>query len=103
MAVFAYQTLQTGRILEFGALLDQTWKLKKKLSGKVSTFYTDSVYDAAKKAGAIGGKLCGAGGGGFMLLFVEPDKQNKVKKALESLLFVPFEFEEKGTQIIVRS
>jgi D-glycero-alpha-D-manno-heptose-7-phosphate kinase len=103
MAVSAYQNLQAGRILEFGELLDHTWQLKKKLSGKVSTFYTDSVYDAAKKAGAIGGKLCGAGGGGFMLLFVEPEKQNKVKKALESLLFVPCEFEEQGTQIIVRS
>ncbi len=103
MAVSAYQMLQAGRVLEFGALLDHTWQLKKSLSGKVSTFYTDSVYDAAQKAGAIGGKLCGAGGGGFMLLFVEPEKQPQVKKALESLLFVPFEFEENGTRIIVRN
>jgi D-glycero-alpha-D-manno-heptose-7-phosphate kinase len=103
MAVSAYQTLQSGDILEFGALLHQTWQLKKSLSARVSTFYTDSVYDTAQKAGAIGGKLCGAGGGGFMLLFVEPEKQPRVKKALESLLFVPFEFEDKGTRIIVRN
>jgi D-glycero-alpha-D-manno-heptose-7-phosphate kinase len=103
MAVCAYDTLQSGRILEFGDLLDQAWQLKKSLSGKVSTFYTDSVYETARKAGASGGKLCGAGGGGFMLLFVEPEKQPHVKKVLESLLFVPFEFENQGTRIIVRN
>ena len=85
----------------FGELLNQTWQYKKQLSDAISTPYIDFLYDNALKAGAIGGKLLGAGGGGFMLLFCEPDKQEQVKKALKGLLFVPFKFEDKGTQVIL--
>lgn len=96
----ACDILNSNDILEFGKLLDKTWQLKKQLSPKVSTPYTDYIYEKATKAGAIGGKVLGAGGGGFMLLFAEPDKHNRIKEALDSLLFVPFKFEKEGTQVI---
>lgn len=92
--------LNSGNILEFGRLLNETWQLKKKLSLEVSTPYIDYIYKKAIKAGTIGGKLLGAGGGGFMLLFAEPDKHDRIKKALKGLLFVPFKFECEGTQVI---
>ena len=85
---------------EFGILLDKSWNLKKKIGNKISTDEIDSYYAKAIKAGALGGKLLGAGGGGFLLFYVKKNKQNSVKKALNKLLFVPFRFEEKGTEII---
>jgi D-glycero-alpha-D-manno-heptose-7-phosphate kinase len=91
------------RIERFGELLDESWKLKKSLSSKTTTSVIDDMYDAAIKAGAIGGKLCGAGGGGFMLLFVPPRKQRAVKEALINLLHVPFNFETVGSQITLYS
>ncbi len=91
------------RIERFGELLDESWKLKKSLSSKTTTSVIDDMYDAAIKAGAIGGKLCGAGGGGFMLLFVPPRKQRAVKEALKNLLYVPFHFETLGSQITLYS
>ncbi len=91
----------TENIENFGKLLNESWKLKRSLSSKVSTNEIDDMYDTALRAGAVGGKLCGAGGGGFMLLFVPPRKQRHVKKALEKFLHVPFHFETLGSQIIV--
>jgi len=88
-------------IENFGKLLNESWKLKRSLSSRVSTNEIDDMYDTALRSGAIGGKLCGAGGGGFMLLFVPPRKQRHVKKALEKFLHVPFHFETLGSQIIV--
>ena len=85
----------------FGKLLYESWRLKRSLSSRVSTDAVDSMYEVALNAGAIGGKLCGAGGGGFMLLFVPPRKQRHVGKALNNLLHVPFNFETLGSQIIV--
>lgn len=87
------------KIGRFGELLEESWKLKKSLSSRVTTDVIDGMYDTAVKAGAIGGKLCGAGGGGFMLLFVPPRKQRMVKEALRELLYVPFHFETLGSQI----
>lgn len=84
---------------QFGLLLDDAWQLKKGLSDKVSPPDIDIIYDKAKKAGAIGGKLLGAGGGGFILFLVEPDKQEFIKEAL-GLYHVPFKFENEGSQII---
>ncbi len=86
-------------IEELGKLLHESWSLKRSLSSRVTTNKIDAIYETALQAGAIGGKLCGAGGGGFMLLFVPPRKQRMVKKALNKLLHVPFRFETLGSQI----
>lgn len=85
---------------EFGRLLDYTWKLKRQTSSRISTDYIDIFYEKAMKAGALGGKLLGAGGGGFLLFYVPIDMQKNVKASLEDLMFVPFEFENTGTEII---
>jgi len=87
-------------IRAFGELLDVTWRYKRKLSDKVSNASIDALYNKARKAGAIGGKLLGAGGGGFMLLFVRPDDQHAVREALKELIYVPFSFEASGSQVI---
>ena len=85
---------------EFGRLLDYTWKLKRGISNRISTDSIDGLYAKGMAAGALGGKLLGAGGGGFLLFYVEPDKQEAVHKAMEELLYVPFEFENSGTRVI---
>lgn len=85
---------------EFGRLLDHTWRIKRKTGNTVSTNSIDELYDKGLKAGALGGKLLGAGGGGFLVFYVEPDKQEKVKKAMEDLLYIPFEFEDGRTRVI---
>jgi len=92
--------INQGNIGEFGRLLHESWQLKRSLSRGISTNDIDSMYETARKAGAKGGKLLGSGGGGFLLFFVEKDKQPFVKKALEKLLYVPFSFETDGTRII---
>jgi len=91
---------ENKNILEFGKLLNETWKLKRSLTNKISNPMINNIYETALKAGAIGGKLLGAGGGGFMLLFVSPEKQPKVRETLKTLLEVPFNFESEGSQII---
>ncbi|MDY4130828.1 MAG: hypothetical protein SOX88_05880 [Treponema sp.] len=85
---------------EFGRLLDYTWKLKRGISSGISTGSIDEQYEKAMKAGALGGKLLGAGGGGFLLFYVPQEKQAAVKKALENQMYVPFKFENEGTRII---
>ena len=88
-------------LCEFGELLNETWKLKKRLSNEVSTPKIDELYDTVIKNGGIGGKLCGAGGGGFMLFFVEPENQAKVKESLNNNLCISFNFDFSGSKIIV--
>lgn len=85
---------------EFGKLLDQTWKLKRGTGAKVSNGSIDELYDTALKAGALGGKLLGAGGGGFLLFYCEKEKQTALVKALEQLMVVPFNFENEGAQVL---
>lgn len=85
---------------EFGRLLDYTWKLKRKTGNAVSTDSIDALYKKGIEAGAVGGKLLGAGGGGFLVFYVEPDKQKAVKKAMSNLLHIPFHFENEGTRVI---
>lgn len=85
---------------EFGKLLDYTWKLKRGTGNKVSNNSIDDLYDRGIKAGALGGKLLGAGGGGFLLFYVEKDKQENVLKALDELMHVPFQFESEGSTVI---
>ncbi|GMO53976.1 MAG: GHMP kinase [Termitinemataceae bacterium] len=87
-------------ISEFGRLLDYTWQLKKDLTSDISTDYIDGIYKTAKENGAIGGKLMGAGGGGFMVLFAEQAAHNRICKALEKLIHVPFTFENEGSKIL---
>ena len=85
---------------EFGRLLDYTWKLKRGFSDQVTTDSIDAVYEKAIRAGAVGGKLLGAGGGGFLLFYVIPERQEAIRAALQDLLYVPFEFETAGTRVI---
>jgi len=87
-------------INDFGRLLHESWLLKRSLTSKISNTYIDNIYNTALKNGAIGGKLLGAGGGGFILLFVPKEKQTTVKKALVKFLHVPFKFEESGTKVV---
>lgn len=85
---------------DFGKLLHESWQLKRSLTDKISTTQVDEIYGAAREAGAIGGKLLGAGGGGFILLFAKPETQTAIKAKLNHLMHVPFRFESQGSQII---
>lgn len=91
---------KTADLDDFGRLLDYTWKLKKGTGAKVSTESIDGLYQKGIRAGALGGKLLGAGGGGFLLFYVQPQYQNAVKEAMKDLLYVPFKFEDGGTRVI---
>lgn len=90
-----------GGFIDFGRLLNETWHLKKKLSGKITNPEIDSLYSAAIRNGAVGGKLLGAGNGGFMVFYVEPEDQKRVKEALGGYLHVPFRFDFNGSEIMV--
>ena len=85
---------------EFGRMLDYTWKLKRQTGAAVSTNSIDALYAVGMKAGALGGKLLGAGGGGFLIFYVQPDKQEAVRKAMKDLMHIPFAFEDGGTRVI---
>jgi len=85
---------------DFGRLLDVTWKLKRQTGSSISTGSIDELYAKGMEAGALGGKLLGAGGGGFLLFYVQPEKQKEVKQALSNLMEVPFKFENSGTRVI---
>lgn len=85
---------------EIGELLNKSWSIKRNLTNKITNSELNKIYDSALKHGAIGGKLLGAGGGGCMLFFVEPDKQDKVKQSLKNLIHIPFRFENLGSQIV---
>lgn len=97
----ALTVLTTGAdICEFGKLLDETWKLKRSLASGIAPQFVDDIYAKAQQNGALGGKLLGAGGGGFMLFFAKPQDHPRIKEALQDLLWVPFEFETGGSSII---
>ena len=85
---------------DFGRLLDTTWRLKKGTGGTISTNSIDDLYEKGIAAGALGGKLLGAGGGGFLVFYVQPEKQAAVMKAMKDLMYIPFKFEEGGTRVI---
>lgn len=84
----------------FGRLLDYTWKLKKQTGSAVSTNSIDALYEKGIQAGALGGKLLGAGGGGFLVFYVQPEYQEAVKEAMKELMYIPFRFEDGGTRVI---
>lgn len=96
----AIEALRNDSMESFGCLLDESWAIKKTLSDKVTTPEIDRIYSRARQAGAIGGKLLGAGSGGFMLIFCTPELQRDVREALPELLEVPFVFDRSGTQVV---
>lgn len=96
----AIAVLVGGDLDDFGRLLHETWQLKRSLSARVAPAFVDDIYARARGAGALGGKILGAGGGGFMIFYVRPEDRPKVLEALADLLLVPIEFEASGSQII---
>ena len=96
----AVLTDKTRDLDDFGRLLDVTWKLKKGTGGAVSTNSIDGLYEKGMAAGALGGKLLGAGGGGFLVFYVQPEKQEAVREAMKDLMYIPFQFENGGTRVI---
>ena len=100
MVTDAMTVLRGGELADFGHLLHEAWQLKRSLGGRVSNPHVESIYASAREAGALGGKLMGAGGGGFLVLFVPPAAQPAVRERLHGLLHVPFRFESSGSQII---
>ncbi|MEP6890578.1 MAG: kinase, partial [Nitrospirota bacterium] len=99
----AIQILQNTKtpIEEVGRLLHESWLCKRSLSDMVSTPEIDHLYEEAMRVGAVGGKILGAGGGGFLLLFVKPDLQQKVRERLKHLVHVPFRFENSGSRVVL--
>ena len=93
----------TSSLLEVGEMLDQHWHIKKNLADNISTNEIDNLYQCSKDAGAIGGKLLGAGAGGFFLIFAPPESHEKIKKSLGEKLFIPFKFEFTGSSIVYYS
>lgn len=103
MAEIAYShcdALENGRWDETGKFLHENWMLKKTLAGGISDPHIDSIYNTAMQNGAEGGKMIGAGGGGFMLFYADPDKHHKIIEALPQMRTEPFEFEEGGSSVI---
>ena len=91
---------KTADLDDFGRLLDHTWKLKRQTGSAVSTNSIDGLYSRGIAAGALGGKLLGAGGGGFLVFYVQPEYQESVRNAMRDLMYIPFEFENGGTKVI---
>jgi len=88
-------------ISEFGKLLNESWQIRKTLTQRISNARIDEIYDAGRSAGALGGKLLGAGGGGFMLFLVPPEHRDVLRAALKGLLCVPFSLSNRGSDVVV--
>jgi D-glycero-alpha-D-manno-heptose-7-phosphate kinase len=86
---------------EFGRLLNESWQIKRTLTGKITTPVVDEIYEAGLSAGALGGKLLGAGGGGFMLFFVPPQRRQALRVRLKNLLCIPFSFSTRGSHVVL--
>jgi D-glycero-alpha-D-manno-heptose-7-phosphate kinase len=100
MACAAREELQAGNLDVIGKMLHENWMLKKQLASQISNSAIDAMYEAAMKAGAIGGKITGAGGGGFLLLYCPYEKREAVRDALSSLVELPFQLESDGSKVI---
>lgn len=96
----AYRYLQHGELDQLGLLLHESWQLKRELASRISNEYLDGLYAAARHAGALGGKIAGAGGGGYLLLYCPPERQTHVRQALAHLAELPFNLEKGGTRVI---
>jgi D-glycero-alpha-D-manno-heptose-7-phosphate kinase len=99
----AAAVLQHGDLRHFGEMLDETWNLKCSLSGRVSNPHIDELYATGRNAGALGGKLLGAGSSGFMLFFAPPERHTAIREALKHYCHVPFALDDTGTQLIYQS
>ena len=97
----AIMTSPTRPLEEFGRLLHESWQIKRTLTQKITNPSIDEIYEAGMSAGAVGGKLLGAGGGGFMLFFVPPERRQAVRERLRKLLCIPFGFSNKGSHVVV--
>ena len=93
-------TDQNSDLDDFGRMLDHTWQLKRQTGAAVSTDSIDELYAKGMVAGALGGKLLGAGGGGFLVFYVQPEYQEAVRWAMRDLMYIPFKFEDGGTRVI---
>lgn len=91
---------QTSSLDDIGLLLHEAWMVKRGLTNKISNSEIDNIYEQARSAGAVGGKLLGAGGGGFLLFYVKPEDQARVKERLKGVLNIPFKFENEGSKVI---
>lgn len=100
LAFKARDAIAEGAFNELGELLRQGWELKKGLASKISNPKIDDIYETARRAGAIGGKICGSGGGGFLLLYCPNERQGEVREALKGLRELPFHFEQDGSKVI---
>ncbi len=100
LALLGRDYLCQGRLDDFGSLLHEAWVLKKQLASKISTNVIDDLYATARQAGALGGKITGAGGGGFLMLYCPRDRQDAVRYALRDLPELPFHLERDGTKVI---
>ena len=92
--------LSAGKLDDFGAILNENWKLKRSLTSAISNNFIDKYYEIAMQNGALGGKLLGAGGGGFLLFYCPKDKQLRLKSALSDLMMLPFDIENSGTKVV---
>lgn len=101
MVDHAVEILNSGDSIDrFGRLLHESWKVKRSLTDRISNPAIDAIYEAGRRAGALGGKVLGAGGGGFMLFYADPRAQRRVRAAMKKLLHVPFRFEHSGSSVI---
>lgn len=99
MVDMGVQLLMKGDFSAFGSLLDESWRLKRSISPLISSGAIDELYETALRSGALGGKLLGAGGGGFMLLFVPPENQKRLRERLSDSIFVPLKTDWSGSQV----
>jgi len=100
LAEEAYTELCAGNVSTLGEMLHDAWQIKKRLTNGISNTTVDEAYQAAIDAGAKGGKLLGAGGGGFLMLYAEPARHDEIRRALRSLRETPFRFAAQGSSII---
>ncbi len=103
MVDLAEEILRGGDLDDFGLLLHHTWELKRSLSNRITNYEIDLLYTRLRNAGALGGKLLGAGSGGFMLLFVPPERQPYIRQTFSEYRFIPFAFENSGTTILYQN
>ena len=92
--------LLKGDMREFARILGRAWEDKKKMADAITNPVIEQAFEVATQAGAVAGKVSGAGGGGFLVFYVQPEKQAEVREAMKELMYIPFSFEDGGTRVI---